>query len=803
MGKYLKRIDHANMSKAYQFRKRCESQDITIYGMDDHVCRYMTDTHNNDYKIENVRIFFIDIENYMKDAEGNKFGIDPLGAHGELTAITIYDTYDKKYHVFGTHVWENKEYPDLDIEYYHATSEHDLLMEFLLFWTGNYPDIVTGWNSGIYDIPYIINRMNQVLGEEKTKKLSPWKKITKREFTGSFGKTQTEYNIYGVAGVDYLETYKKNTFHKQESYKLDFIAEAELGKGKLDYHDEGYKDLDDLHDRNYQRYLDYNIRDVESMVQIDDKNGFMGIVIGIAHYAIINYNEVYSVLRCWDSIRHTYMKEQGIISSPKSRNEKSDKFTGAYVKEPRPAMYKWVVTFDLTALYPSIIMTCNIGDETLLTYDELPSPLQKYYERDISQNIVDGNMTPEWHNVLVDNNLAMAANGTFYKNQVQSIQSILSEDILAKRKVFKTEMLKYKDEYERAKTSGASEEELNRLNDLVTYNNNQQMVVKVLANSLYGAMGNPYSRYFDLKLAEAVTVTGQTIIKWAEKKVNEYMNTIMNTVGVEYCIYSDTDSIFVNMEPLVEEMGVTDRDNIVDFLDKVGDKVNDKLTEFFGELGGILNTNYNKMNMKREVISSASIFRSKKNYAMKVWDNEGVRYDDPYYKIMGIEVVRSTTPKFIKTRIREALIMMLSDCDRTELIDYVAKVRKEFFASTDIQQTAFPKGTNDLEKWMDERNVFKKGTPIHVRGALLFNKYYANEDNKIVSGDSVRFMYLKKPNPIRQNVISFIEGIPDDLKPHVDKNLNFEKIFLNPITSLATVVGWSMNNTVSLADLFD
>ena len=800
-GRYLRTVHHESMSEAYQFKKRCTSQDIKVYGMDDNVCQYMTDMYNNDYDTENVKVFYIDIENLMRDKNGDRFGIDTEGAHGELTAITIYDTSTKKYHVFGTHEWENELYPHLDIEYYHAIDEYDLCLLFLAFWKSNYPDIVTGWNSNFYDIPYLINRLYQVIGEARTRKLSPWNKITRREHHNDKGKLEIDYKIVGIACVDYIQIYKKNTFHKQESYKLDFIANAELGKGKLDFHDEGYKNLDDLHDRNYQKYIDYNIRDVESLIQIDDKNGFVDIVIGIAHYAIVNYDEVYSVLRCWDSIRHTYLKARNVISSPKSRNEKPDQFIGAYVKEPRPAMYKWIVTFDLSSLYPSIIMTCNIGDETLLAYDDIPDELLELYDRDISRLILNEEITDTQMRVLKDNNLVMAANGTFYHNQDQSVQSILCEDILAKRKVYKTAMLKYKDEYERAKTAGADDAELKRINDLVTYNKNQQLVVKVLANSLYGAMGNQHDRYFDLKLAEGVTLTGQTIIKWAEKKVNEYLNKVLDTDDVEYCIYSDTDSIFVNLDPMVQKLGLEGEPKIVEFLDTVGDKINDKLSEFYDELGVTLNTQNNKMNMKREVISSSSIFRSKKNYAMKVWDNEGVRYDEPDYKIMGIEVVRSTTPQFIKERIREVLIMMLSDCSRTDLLDYVEKVRQEYNDNENLEDTVFPKGTKDLEKWMDAKTVYLPRVPIHVRGSLLFNKYYADEDNIIQSGDSVRYSYLKKPNPMNENVISFIDDMPEELKPYIDKGINFEKIFLKPVTSLASVIGWSMNNTISLADL--
>lgn len=808
-GKSLKRKDFNSISEYRSFKKECNSVDIDVYGMDNIVCQFMTDNYGHDYDIDNVRVFYIDIENLMVDENGERFGIDPVNAPGAITAITIYDTLTKTYHMFGDHVWENNDYEHLKVEYHHADDEPDLLKRFIKFWKQNFPDIVTGWNSEQYDIPYIVNRITRVFNENTANSLSPWGKINKREYINEKAQEVLEYKIVGISCLDYIQIYKKNTFHKQESYKLDFIAQAELGKGKVDYRDHGYKDLDDLYYRNYQMYLDYNIRDVESIVQIDDKNKFMGIVIGIAHYSIINYDEVYSVLRCWDAIRHTYLKEHNIITSPRSRNEKIDKFAGAYVKEPIPNKYKWVMTFDLSSLYPSIIMTCNIGDETLVEFNDLPEPLQylsastvPYKKYDLSTAILNDKITEEEHQALVDNNLSMAANGVFYRNDKQSVQSILCDDILSKRKVFKNDMLKYKDEYERAKTAHADESELKRLNDLVTMNMNNQLVVKVLANSLYGAMGNQYDRYFDLRLAEAVTLTGQTIIKWAEKKVNGYLNKVLETDDVKYCIYSDTDSIFVNMEPMVVQLELeNDKDKIVDFLNKVGDQINVKLTEFYDELGDVLNTTNNRMNMKREVISSASIFRTKKNYAMKVWDNEGVRYDEPDYKVMGMEVVRSTTPKYVREKLKHVLVMMLSDCTRDELLDYVADVRESYMKHDVIEDIAFPRGTNDLDSWKDEKRIYRKGAQIHIRGALLFNHYYAKDGGEIKGGDDVRYFYLKLPNPINENGISFKDEMPPELIPYIDHRLNFEKIFENPVKSLADIIGWSMHNTASLADL--
>lgn len=800
-GHPMKRVDYPNIISMYKAKKAFKEQNIPMYGMDNVVCQYMNDTYTTKFNVDKIRVFYIDIENMMKGDDGINHGIDPESAHGMVTAITIYDTFEKKYHTFGLKVWENVLYKHLNIEYYHCEDEYELLKTFLKFWSENHPDIVTGWNSTGYDIPYLINRITNEMSLGYLKKLSPWGKLSGRSFRNLFGKTVVDHTIYGISSIDYMDIYKKNKFHKQESYKLDFIANLELGKGKIDYHADGYKDLDDLYERNPQAYIDYNIRDVESLIEIDNKNKFMDIVIGIAYYSLVNYDEVYSVLRCWDSIRHGYLQEYDIVTSPKSFNPKLGKFPGAYVKKPIAKLYRWVMTFDLEALYPNIMRTLNVGDETLVSAEDLPDGLLDLYGRDLVDDIIQGRITKLHQQLLIDNNLTMAANGMFYHNTEKSVQSILAENILAKRATYKLDMLKYKQELVDAKSSGASKEEIKRISDLVTYNKNMQMVVKVLANSLYGAMGNEYDRYFDVRLATSITLTGQTIIKWAEIKMNDYLNKILKTKRVSYCIYSDTDSIFLNLEELVNRMDVQGHDDIVDFLDKAGEKLNDKLSEAFTELGSILNTQNNMIKMKREVISESALFRSKKNYAMKVWDNEGVRYADPDYKIMGIETQKSTTPGFVKKHLKHVIERILSGCDENEILDYVDDIRDQYKSEKDFEKIFFPKGTNNLEKYADETTIFLSGCPLHVRGALMYNHYFAGDDDRIESGDNVRYTYLRLPNPIKSNVISVTDTFPTKMWKYIDWETNFEKIFEDPVKSLAKPAGWSLTNTVNMSDL--
>lgn len=796
-GKNLIRKDFSSNFEFQQYKKKLEELDIPLYGMENLVCQYMVDNFGREYQHDKIRIFFLDIENRILQDDGiTKTFPNPHDAPSPLTAITIYDSLENRYHVFGDHAtWNVDSYKHLDVIYYPATSERELIKNFLTFWMSNYPHIITGWNSESYDIPYLYNRILKLFGQQTVNLLSPWNLINVRNYVDEIGNSQTSYQLYGISHVDYIQVYKKNTFHKQESYKLDFIADVELGKGKIDYREEGYKDLDDLYNRSYQRYIDYNIRDVESLVEIDAKNKFMEIVTGIAHYSTVNYDEVYSVLRCWDSITHRYLYNKKIVSSPRTRKHKKGKFKGAYVKQPVVGLYKWIVTFDLASLYPSIIMSCNIGTETLVEPHNLPPELQSYYGKILVEEILKGNKVLEKH--IKKHNLTVAANGMFYTNSNLSTYSILCDDILKERSTDKKRML----ELESKLTTAVSPEEKNKLKNGIASYGNAQLVKKVLANSLYGGMGNQFNRYFDVRLAESVTYTGQLVIKWAIIKLDEYFNKLLDTNNVEYCIYSDTDSLFINLEPLVTKLGIDKKKDIqetIDLIDKICVTINNKLVEFYDELSKKINSKNNRFSMKREVIAARTLIRGKKAYAMSVWDKEGVRQKDEFKtKIMGIEVVRADTPKYVRDKLKTSLNMILNGCTESELYDYAENVKKYFFTTKEIDTIASPSGTNSIKKWKDDVSLFKSGTPVHVKAALVHNKYFT-ENEPINDGDDVRWIYLKKPNPVASSVIAYKDKFPPSLFEYIDRPHVYEKVYYKKLTSLTNLLGWNMSEQSTL-----
>ena len=780
-----------SMSEANKYIKKNKEINVDVYGMEKFQVAYVAETFTSEYDRDNIRTFIIDIENKMTRADGTKIGkVDAIAAEGELTVITIYDSFTNKYYIFGNQIeWNNTSQYKVDVEYesVYCQDEKDLALKVLQFWRMNYPDIITGWNTDGYDIPYIINRFRKVLGESATKKLSPWDTIREREFQDDFGNDVIEYTIVGIASLDYLSVYKKNTFSGRESYSLDYIATYETGEGKLDYRDLGFKDLDDLWERDPMLYITYNIIDVKKVLDIDKKNKFLDIMISVAYYAGVNFDDVFSGMRVWDAVIHKYLLDQNIVTPPNKSAEK-ETLPGAYVKDVTPGLYKNLMSYDLNSLYPSIIRTLNIGVETIVD-TEFPE-----------YNITHHEMVDELKDALIDtsilkeHNLTLASNGYMFKNNKQSFLSKLMEDLYNKRRVYKNRMLEEMSLVEKAKVNGTDSSPHLKL---VTEFKNSQMVMKILLNSLYGVIGNTHFRYYNNNMASAITLTGQSIIKWSERKMNEYLNKLLNT-NKDYVVLIDTDSIVVDFSGLVDKVFPEyDMEKVTNFLDKVGQqKIEPYLKKIYEELADYINSKDNQMVMARENIASSMLIRKKKAYAMCVQDSEGVRYplDDPYYKVMGLEIVKSSTPKVVQKDIMDLLKSILAGADIKELREQVDEIR-ERFNKMSPEDIAFPRSANNFAKWEDSVTIYKKSTPIAVRGALLAN-YHFNAG--VESGNKVKFITLKLPNPINENVISWSDKIEPSLVEYVDYTDLYNKAFFNVAQSLVVAAGMDLEASNTL-----
>jgi len=398
---------------------------------------------------------------------------------------------------------------------------------------------------------------------------------------------------------------------------------------------------------------------------------------------------------------------------------------------------------------------------------------------------------------------AVCANGAMYRKDVRGFLPELMEKIYKDRTIYKKKMLEAKQQYEKTKTKKL-EKEIARCNNI-------QMARKIQLNSAYGAIGNQYFRYYKLANAEAITLSGQVSIRWIENKMNQKINQILKTEDVDYVIASDTDSIYLNLGPLVDAVykgREKTNKSIVAFLNKICEMEFEKYIESSYEtLANYVNAYEQKMFMKRENIADRGIWTAKKRYILNVWDSEGVRYEEPKLKMMGIEAVKSSTPAPCRTMIKDGLKLMMNGTEE-DVIKFIDDCRAKF-KTLSPEEIAFPRTASNVQKYKATSTIYAKGTPIHIRGALLFNHYVKAKkiDNKyslIGNGEKVKFLYLKKPNIIQENVISFIQDFPRELglEKYVDYDLQFDKSFVEPLKTILDAIGWNVEKTVNLELFF-
>jgi DNA polymerase elongation subunit (family B) len=783
-GEYVEEIQPGSVRDCREFIKKYENvENFKIYGNTGYIYQYISEMYPEDeikFDISRIKVATLDIE----VASENGFP-DVESAAEEVLLITIQDYSSKQIRTWGSGPFQNKQE---NVIYRSFTNERDLLMDFINWWMveGNTPEVITGWNTELYDIPYLVRRLERVLGEKLMKRISPWGLVTESEIYIS-GRKHISYDVGGITQLDYLNLYKKFTYKAQESYRLDYIAEVELGQKKLDHSE--FETFKDFYTKGWQKFVEYNIVDVELVDRLEDKMKLIELAITMAYDAKANYADVFSQVRMWDTIIYNYLKKRNIAIPPKERSDKDSKYAGAYVKEPIPGKYDWVVSFDLNSLYPHLIMQYNISPETLLDERHPSVTVDKILSEELNFDSYK--------------DYAVCPNGAMYRKDVRGFLPELMEKIYNERVIFKKKMLIAEQEYEKKKTKEL-EKEIARCNNI-------QMARKIQLNSAYGAIGNQYFRYFKLANAEAITLSGQVSIQWIMNAMNKYLNKVLKTDDVDYVIASDTDSLYVNMGPLVETIfkgrEKTTQD-IVSFLDKVCQVELEKYIESsYQKMADYVNAYDQKMFMKRECIAERGIWTAKKRYILSVWDSEGVRYDEPKLKIKGIEAIKSSTPAPCREMLRKSFKILMSGTE-DDVINFIDNCRKKF-RSLPPEQIAFPKTASDVRKYHSSSDIYIKGTPIHVRGSLLFNHYIkekklTNKYSLINNGEKVKYLFLKKPNIIRENVICFIQEFPKELglDKYIDYELQFEKSFIDPLRSVLDAIGWSVEKTVNLESFF-
>lgn len=795
-GESVKPIQPGTIPECRDFLERYKSVDnFPVFGNNRFEYSYLADTFGDDilWDINKVSVAYLDIE------VGSENGFpEPRDAAEEITAITI--KLKGNYFVFGC--GDYSKHRD-DVHYAHCRDESDLVRRFLDFWTRFHPDIVSGWNIEGFDIPYLVNRIKKIFGDDEAKKLSPWNSIKENEVFIMNRETQV-YDIIGISILDYIQLYRKFTYSQQESYRLDNIAHVELGEKKLDYSE--FESLHQLYKQDYQKFIEYNIKDVELVEKLEDKMKLIELALTLAYDNKVNYDDVFTQVRMWDAIVYNYLNKKNIVIPQMKRGEKKSAYEGAYVKEPLLGMHKWVASFDLNSLYPHLIMQYNISMETLVEPAKYTDAMRQYIS---NKNInVDTLLSQQISTKeLKDFGVTVTPNNQMFSIKEQGVMPEIMENMYKDRTRYKKLALEAKKKIE---TVLEDKNQVEYLEKQVARYNNLQLAKKVTLNSAYGALGNQYFRFFDTRIAEGITTAGQLSIRWIEKKINKYMNVLLKTGNEDYVIASDTDSIYLNLGPIVDKFfpDTTDAKKVIRFMNKIcEEKIQPYIDESYEELKEYVNAYQQRMEMKRESLADKAIWVAKKNYILNVYDSEGVEYAKPKLKMMGISAIRSSTPSACRVKIKEAINIIMTQ-SQDDLHKFIEKFRAEF-KKLPVEDIAFPRSVNGLKEYSDKNSIFKKGTPIHVKGALIYN-HMLQELNLtkryqlIQEGEKIKFVYLKQPNTFKNNTLAFLSGIPKQLnaEQYIDYNLQFEKSFLEPLDIILSAIDWHSEKVETLDCFF-
>ena len=786
-GENLDKVKFNSIKEAREFADRYKDvSNFPIYGNYNYSFQFISKVFPEtiSFDMSLMKITTIDIET------STDYGFpDVRNAQEQILLITARDFNTKKITTFGVSPYLPKQE---NVEYVQCADEFDLLRKFINFLKDDYPDVITGWNVQLFDVAYLSSRIIKVLGEKALEECSPWGVIRQHEVPFARGRTQLAYDWQGISILDFMDLYKKFSYKMVENYKLDTVAKEELNDEKVKHQ---YNSFKEFYTKDWELFVDYNIHDVVLVDRLEDKMRIINLICTMAYDAKCNYTDIFSSVRTWDCILYNrLLKDNIIVHNPPAVDPESDRqIMGAFVKEPKPAQYDWVVSFDATSLYPSIIMTWNMSPDTLVDGQKYLADDERSIEKLINQEFDTKQ--------LVTKDYSMTANGQCFSRAKKGIFPELIEYYFAERQKAKKLMLEAQAKYEETH----DEQYLGQIASL----NSKQMAAKILMNSLYGAMGNVYFRYYDIRIAEGITMTGQLIIRSVARKLTNYINDVCKTNGIDYSFYSDTDSTYITLGNYVKQnLSNYTKAEIVDKLDLYcKNDIEPVINSSCKALSVYLNTAQQKIKFKREIIADRGIWIAKKRYAVNVYNSEGVMYDEPKLKVLGMEIVRSSTPAPVRKALKEAVAITLRK-DEQSLREYVSEVESKW-NMLEPEDIAFPRGVNGVKEYSDSNSIFRKGTPIHVRGALIYNhlintKGLEKKYQLIQEGDKIKFLYLREPNPLGTHVITFAGDLPPEfnLREYIDYETMFEKSFLEPLNSLLSCIGWQVKEQATLEGLF-
>lgn len=741
---------------------------------------FKDDVHKEEFSKFPLKVYFIDIETYSP----NEFPV-PHKAKDPVVLITIYDTLTNQITTWGLkHAYK----PKLDnVTYIQCKTEQELFDNFIKFWKKDPPDILTGWNTEQFDIPYIINRAKNLLGEDFIRQLSPINEMQYRENFAKFGKDVGRWYISGVSCLDYMEIYKTYSKGDRESFSLNYIAEYELGEGKLAIN---ATNLSSLADTDWDNFVDYNIQDVDLLRKLEEKLNYLKIIRLLSYKGCTNFERALGKVSIVTGAMTLQADKQGYII-PTFKNETiRESLEGGYVREPERGLKEAIVSFDVNSLYPNTIITLNISPETKLgkiVTGNVDS------SEDLDIRLVNGNIftisAKKLKKFLTEENVSLSKAGVLYSQKYKGvcpnlINSIYDERVYARQKMIELKKTKQKD----PKTISQ-----------IQYFDTLQYTLKILLNSIYGTFANKHSAFMDIDNASSITLTGQAVAKaggaiidaWAKEKFGVDESLILS---------GDTDSLYTTIQPilnklklpLVKDEAITPESHKI--VDALGKHLN---TEILTWARSELNSADPRFEFKREAIADVGSFLQKKRYILHILDEEGVPTSK--FKYVGVELARSTTPKQVKELIKKTIntAFLTKDVKKT---NEVYREAYEMFKTLKVEDAAFRKAVKEYDKWSGGASLakFNLATPCHVKAAIAYNllleKY--NLDTKyerINSGQKIKYFYAAK-NPYGLDAIGFVNQYPKEfsLDVKIDYDKMFNKIVAPPIEQVYDAIGWRL-----------
>ena len=782
---------HGERLKKLNFWKA--DDDLQLYESDvNEMTRFLIDEYGDSDEVSTGHtIMTFDIE-----VEMNSGLPDIENASNAITSIAGHDSVTNDYFVYVVNKGEKIDKTIKGAKVESFDTEEGLLSAFMTKWKEINPTIVTGWNIDYFDVTYLYNRYKLLFGQQFANQLSPIGKV-------SYNKYRSRYIIGGVSCLDYLALYKCYNFTELPNYRLDTVASIELGRGKIEY--EG--NLDQLFRDDIEKFIEYNLVDVELVVDLDKKLQFIDLARAICHTGHVFYEDFLFSSKWLEGAILTFLRRSGRVAPNKPRRKPRNedgsdgegKFTGAYVKEPKPGLYKWVYDLDLTSLYPSIIMSINISPETKIgklkgysAEQHMKGNLETYSIVDDSGNEFPPLPKEKFLKFIEKNKYSVAANGVLYRtDKVGVIPEILSV-WFDKRVEYKNLMKKYGKE-------GNDEQ--------YKFYGKRQLVQKIMLNSLYGVLGLPSFRFYDVDNAEATTITGQTVIKTTELIANQYYSKVIGKED-DYNVYTDTDSVFYQAVPLVKsrnpELNEESDEEMIPAILSAAKEVETHINKVYDTMAKrLFNIDSHKFDIKQETIAKGGFWVSKKRYAQWIINDNEVDCDK--LDVKGLDVKRSSFPTYFKEVMKTVLLDILRSVDKkqidTKILDYKKEMEDRPFI--DIAKNSAVKGMSKYTTKTQVLGEFKKGSPAHVKAAITYNQLLAfykvpYKYEPMKDGDKIKWVYLKK-NPLGLEATG-LKGHNDPpqilklVEQYIDYDKIWEKELENKLDDFYKAMDWEKPN---------